>query len=45
MGDEGNIPDRINGFSFSHNKDDGPAGVLMHLWWGRIRVWTANPGW
>ena len=42
---DGGGAERINGFSFSHNKDDGPAGVLMHLWWGRIRVYTSNPGW
>jgi hypothetical protein len=41
----GGGPDRINGFSFGHNKDDGPPGVLMSIWWGRVRVWAANPGW
>ena len=35
----------INGFSFSHNKDDGPPGVPMSVWWGSIKVWNANPGW
>ena len=38
-------PENINGFSFNHNMDDGPAGVLMSIWWGRIRVWTSDPGW
>ena len=38
-------PDFITGFSFAHNKDDGPAGVEMFLWWGNIKVFNANPGW
>jgi PKD repeat protein len=41
----GGGPEKINGFSFCHNKDDGPPGVLMSIWWGRIRVFTTNPGW
>jgi hypothetical protein len=35
----------INGFSFGHNKDDGPPNVLMSVWWGAIKVWNQNPGW
>lgn len=38
-------PDFLTGYSFAHNKDDGPAGVDMYIWWGRIRVFGANPGW
>ena len=42
---DGGGPEKINGFSFSHNKDDGPPGELMYVWWGRIRVFTEDPGW
>ena len=42
---EGGGPDRLSGFSFAHNKDDGPSGVDMFLWWGPIRVYNINPGW
>jgi hypothetical protein len=38
-------PDFITGFSFAHNKDDGPPGVEMYLWWGNIKVYNVNPGW
>ena len=37
--------DRIKGLSFSHNQDDGPPNVDMFMWFGRIRVFGANPGW
>jgi hypothetical protein len=37
--------DRLMGFSFAHNKDDGPPGVDMYLWWGPITIYTVNPGW
>ncbi|MES2177443.1 MAG: Ig-like domain-containing protein [Gemmatimonadota bacterium] len=40
-----NAPDMIEGFSFAHNKDDGPPGIDMYVWWGTIRVFTGNPGW
>ena len=42
---EGGGPDALSGFSFAHNKDDGPPNVDMYLWWGPIRVYTVNPGW
>ena len=38
-------PDFLEGFSFSHNKDDGPPGIDMFVWWGRIRVFNQDPGW
>jgi hypothetical protein len=44
-GAEGGGPDALSGFSFAHNKDDGPPNVDMYLWWGPIRVYTINPGW
>jgi hypothetical protein len=37
--------ERLMGFSFAHNKDDGPPDVDMFLWWGPITVYRANPGW
>lgn len=37
--------DKITGFSFTHNKDDGPPNVDMYIWWGPIRVYNTNPGW
>ena len=40
-----NNPDRVEGFSFSHNKDDGPPGVTMFIWWGPVRIYKDNPGW
>jgi hypothetical protein len=42
---DGGGADRITGFSFTHNKDDGPPGVDMFLWWGPITVYNINPGW
>jgi hypothetical protein len=42
---DGGGPDRLMGFSFAHNKDDGPPNVDMYLWWGPIAVWDKNPGW
>jgi len=40
-----NNPDRVEGFSFAHNKDDGPPNVTMYIWWGPVRVYTSNPAW
>ena len=40
-----NNPDRVEGFSFAHNKDDGPPGVTMFIWWGPVRFYKDNPGW
>jgi hypothetical protein len=42
---EGSTVDRITGFSFSHNKDDGPPNVLMSIWWGPITIYTIDPEW
>ena len=42
---EGGGADRLSGFSFTHNKDDGPPNVDMFLWWGPITVYSVNPGW
>ena len=36
--------DYINGIALGRNKDDGPGGVLMSLWWGYAKVWTQDPG-
>lgn len=37
--------ERIHGFSFCSNKDDGPANTAMSIWWDRFRVWYNDPGW
>ena len=37
--------DLLEGFSFAHNKDDGPPGIDMYIWWGRIMAWNQDPGW
>ena len=42
---EGGLVDRIEGFSFAHNKDDGPPGVDMFIWWGPMKFFSQNPGW
>jgi hypothetical protein len=42
---EGSVVDRIEGFSFAHNKDDGPPGVDMFIWWGPMKFFSQNPGW
>jgi hypothetical protein len=42
---EGSGVDRLTGFSFAHNKDDGPPNVDMYLWWSRIRYYFSDPGW
>jgi hypothetical protein len=42
---DGNGIDRLNGISFCHNKDDGPANVTMVLSWGLVQLWDQNPGW
>jgi hypothetical protein len=38
-------PDYITGFSFTHNKDDGPPNTTMFIWWGPITVYGSSPGW
>lgn len=43
--DGGGGSDRIKGFSFAHNKDDGPPNVDMFIWWGPVKVYNTNPGW
>jgi hypothetical protein len=42
---EGGGADRLSGFSFAHNKDDGPPNVDMYIWWGPIKMFVQNPGW
>lgn len=37
--------DYIEGFSFAHNKDDGPPNEDMYLWWGSVTYWRQDPGW
>jgi len=36
--------DYIRTISLGRNKDDGPPGVLMSIWWGYAKVWTQDPG-
>jgi hypothetical protein len=36
--------DYVRNIILGRNKDDGPAGVLMSLWWGYVKVWSENPG-
>lgn len=38
-------PEKVDGTSFCHNKDDGPYNTLMHIWWARIRAYDEDPGW
>lgn len=40
-----NTPEKINGFSFTHNMDDGPVNVLMTIRWGLIELYYSDPGW
>lgn len=37
--------DKLTGFSFCHNKDDGPANEDMYIYWGPINVHSAAPSW
>lgn len=46
VGDTDGSADLIEGFSWCHNKDDGPGGVEMFLWWQWAKFWwTQSPGW
>ena len=36
--------DYISSIALGRNKDDGPAGVLMSIWWGYAKVWNQDPG-
>ncbi len=36
--------DRIRAVTLGSNKDDGPAGEPMSLWWGYVYIWREAPG-
>lgn len=38
-------PEKVDGTSFCHNKDDGPYNTLMHIWWANIKAYDQDPGW
>lgn len=42
---DGVTPSRISALHLGRNKDDGQPGVVMSLWWGRVRIWLSDPGW
>ena len=37
-------PDFLEGFTIGSTKNDGPPGIEMFIWWGRIQVYTSDPG-
>jgi hypothetical protein len=46
VGDTDSSADLIEGFSFTHNKDDSPNNHGdQYLYWGHIKIGTNDPGW